>query len=371
MTHTDTVSAITLMTDKQICGDNQGKGQLQVMKAYGRATSMSDLAVVMGGSLSDCEVIHNREDGAIRNRRAGYVWSASSDEYGYVRTVDGKGHWSGSYCHPHGRTGGVRPVLPSSVTSSIGLSKAKPSRKISGVDVVEYGEYPQTIASREVSEKLKKAFTKKELQATGKKYTFDGVENEDDYNTPFCAKEHIEYQYDGKRYIRVRAKSCNDSSLLSNGDTPNTGEVYWIEVQPIEWLVEPAKCYDDCVLPKKVLIDNPNAGMLVARHALFAGVQFDRKEEYDGNFAKTDMKQYLQNHFAKEMQVAHTRQIIDEFNHEHKDDLPDRGNEEEQAHFKKMKPKDQDAELESARDHASRLDARIQEARGNAAKRGR
>jgi hypothetical protein len=40
---------------------------------------------------------------------------------------------------------------------------------------------------------------------------------------------------------------------------------------------------------------------MVARQALFSGVQFDSKKEYDGDFDKTDMKQYLDRHFAKEM----------------------------------------------------------------------
>jgi hypothetical protein len=43
---------------------------------------------------------------------------------------------------------------------------------------------------------------------------------------------------------------------------------------------------------------------MVARQCLFAGVQFDKKQRYDGNFENTDMKQYLQNHFAKEMQAG-------------------------------------------------------------------
>ena len=77
----------------------------------------------------------------------------------------------------------------------------------------------------------------------------------------------------------------DDYSVLSNGKKPQTGEVHWVEVQPIEWLRDPS-------------------GICVARQALFAGVQFDKNKSYDGNFEKTDMKQYLQNYFAKEMEVG-------------------------------------------------------------------
>ena len=264
----------TFLTDQQIWGDDQGKGQLQVMKAYGTKTGMSDLAIVLGGFMG--------RDTTSDDQKTGFVWSASSSGNGDVRAVYDYGDRDSD--NPDRRLCGARPALPSSVTSSIRLSEAKPSRKISGVDIVEYGEYPQTIAPEEVSEKLEKALTTRKLQATGKKYTFDG-EEEDAYDTPFSAKEYVEYQHNGKRYIRVEAKPYDEDSVLSNGHTPEAGEACWIEVKPIEWLRDPS-------------------GICVARQALFAGVQFDKNKSYDGDFAKTDMKQYLQNHFAKEMQAG-------------------------------------------------------------------
>jgi hypothetical protein len=261
----------TFLTDQQIWGDDQGKGQLQVMKAYGTKTGMSDLAIALGGYMSTPKT----SDG----QRTGFVWSASSDADGDVRAVYDNG--DRSLDDPNKRGCGARPALPSSVASSIRLSEAKPSRKISEVDVVEYGEYPQTIAPEEISEKLEKALTTRKLQATGKKYTFDGAAY-DAYDTPFNAKEHVEYQHDGKRYIRVEAQPIDGDSVLSNGHTPEKGEACWIEVKPIEWLRDPS-------------------GICVARQALFAGVQFDKNENYDGNFAQTDMKQYLDRFFTKEM----------------------------------------------------------------------
>ena len=264
----------TFLTEEQIWGDDRGKGQLQVMKDYGTKTGMSDLAIVLGGLMGSDETIDDQ--------RTGYVWSASSDGDGDVRTVTDDG--GRNDCAPDGRDGGARPALPSSVTSSIKPSEARLTRKISGVQVVEYGEYPQTIAPEEINQALESAFSSGKLKATGKKYTFDGEEM-DAYDTPFSAKEYAEYQHNGKRYIRVEARPCDGDSVLSNGNTPEIGEACWIEVQPIEWLKDPS-------------------GVWVARQALFAGVQFDKSESYDGDFAKTDMKQYLQNHFAKEMQAG-------------------------------------------------------------------
>ena len=265
---------ITLLKEEQIWGDKA----LQALKSYGTKTGLSDLAIVLGGAIGGSSKTSD-------NQLSGYVWSASSDGGGYVRGVHDVGDRDGWY--PDRRLVAARPALPSSVASSIRLSEAKPSKKISGVDVVEYGEYPQTIAEENITRELEQAFSRNQLQKTGKTYNFDS-EKRDAYDKPFNAKEHAEYQHKGKKYIRVEAKPYdydNDHSVLSNGKTPKAGEVYWVEVQPIEWLRDPS-------------------GICVARQALFAGVQFDINKRYDGNFANTDMKKYLQNHFAKEMEAG-------------------------------------------------------------------
>ena len=262
----------TFLTEKQIWGDDRGNGQLQVMKGYGTKTGMSDLAIVLGGLMGNGAKTSD-------NQRSGYVWSASSDDFGYVRTVHDDG--DGYSLVPRERLVGARPALPSSVTSSIKPSEARLTKKIGEVQVVEYGEYPQTIAPENVTKELEQAFSRGQLGTTGKKYTFDG-EKHDAYDKPFKAKEYTEYQHNGKRYIRVEAKPYDSDSVLSNGSTPQAGVACWIEVQPIEWLKD-------------------QSGVMVARQALFSGVQFDKNESYDGNFDKTDMKQYLDKYFAKEM----------------------------------------------------------------------
>lgn len=70
----------TFLTDQQIWGDDQGKGQLQVMKAYGTKVGMSDLAIVLGGYMG--------RDQTSDGQRTSAVWSASSNGYGNVRAVD-------------------------------------------------------------------------------------------------------------------------------------------------------------------------------------------------------------------------------------------------------------------------------------------
>ncbi|MDX2095838.1 MAG: hypothetical protein SFW64_07885 [Alphaproteobacteria bacterium] len=289
-------SKVTLLTEEQHWGDARGNGQLEVIKRYGTKTGLSDLAVLLGGYVGS----HTTRDG----QRAGYVWSASSNVSQFVRAVDDDG--DRNYNDPSIRLCGARPALPSSVASSLGLSEANPSRKISGVDnaeidVVEYGEYPQTVAfanespekADRLTQELEKAYQADQNKPTGKqnltgkKYTFD-AEKYDAYDKPFNAKEHAEYQHKGKKYIRVEAKPYDydkDHSVLSNGKKPETGKVYWVEVQPIEWLRDPS-------------------GICVARQALFAGVQFDRDRFYDGIFENTNMHNYLNGPFWHEMQPS-------------------------------------------------------------------
>jgi hypothetical protein len=278
----------TFLTDEQIWGNNA----LQVIKSYGTKTGMSDLAIVLSGILMGNDKI---SDG----QRTGYVWSASPGGGGGARIVRENG--DRLYCRTYERAAvGARPALPSSVTSKIKLTsdasaealakgEARLTKKITGSDgkeiqIVEYGEYPQTIAPEDVKKELERALKARKLQATGKTYTFDG-EKYNAYSKPFKAKEYAEYQHKGKRYICVKAQPRDEDSVLSNGKTPEKGEKCWIEVQPIEWLKD-------------------KSGMFVARQALFSGVQFDRNQNYDGNFENTDMKKYLDKYFSKEMQTG-------------------------------------------------------------------
>ena len=103
---------------------------------------------------------------------------------------------------------------------------------------------------------------------------------------------------DGKRYIRVLGRPADYDSKLSTGERVKKGKPYWVEVQPIEWLMD-------------------KSGWVVAKKCLFAGIQFDEKylqkswfpgrryyktALYDGDFSKTFMKHYLDTYFAKEME---------------------------------------------------------------------
>ena len=151
------------------------------------------------------------------------------------------------------------------------------------VQICEYGAYPQTVAPKSISQELEAQYQKNALKTTGKNYTFDSVEL-DAYSTGFTPRNCAEYMFNGKRYVRIKGKPYDRNSVMSDGTSVQKGQAYWFEVQPIEWLMDPK-------------------GMWVSRQALFAGIQFDTKNEYNGNFANTTMYNYLQKHFAKEMEA--------------------------------------------------------------------
>ena len=214
---------------------------------------------------------------------SGYAWSASSYKNVNVRTVDLDG--AKNCFNPNRRIAAGCPALPFSATSKICPNNMKTMRLANGktVQICEYGAYPQTVAPKSISQELEAQYQKNALKTTGKNYTFDSVEL-DAYSTGFTPRNCAEYMFNGKRYVRIKGKPYDRNSVMSDGTSVQKGQAYWFEVQPIEWLMDPK-------------------GMWVSRQALFAGIQFDTKNEYNGNFANTTMYNYLQKHFAKEMEA--------------------------------------------------------------------
>lgn len=257
----------TFLWEYQIWGDIA----LDVMKKYGTAVAPTDLTAILGGVMNSAGGTKTSE-----GETTCASWSASSITHGDVCCVySGYKTWSGA----DGRDISARPVLPPSEASKISPSEA---RVLFGIRVAEYGEYPQTVADEHTSAKLERLHDSRSLRPTGKNYTFDSV-GLTDYDTPFKATSYQEYEMDGKRYIRVLGRPYNDDSKLSTGEQVKEGKPYWVEVQPIEWLMD-------------------RSGTMVAKKCLFAGIQFDTNKRYDGDFSKTSMKHYLDTYFAKEME---------------------------------------------------------------------
>ena len=269
---------VTFLREEDIWGDRA----LEVIQAYGTAVGISDVAIALG----TCMGSGTKNSAGVAS---GYAWSASSYKNVNVRTVDLDG--AKNCFNPNRRIAAGCPALPFSATSKICPNNMKTMRLANGktVQICEYGAYPQTVAPKSISQELEAQYQKNALKTTGKNYTFDSVEL-DAYSTGFTPRNCAEYMFNGKRYVRIKGKPYDRNSVMSDGTSVQKGQAYWFEVQPIEWLMDPK-------------------GTWVARQALFAGVQFDTKDRYDGNFANTAMYNYLQQYFAKEMQNQFTETL--------------------------------------------------------------
>ena len=275
------MSSFTFLTDAQCFGEDK----LDIIKKREIKAAITDFSILLGGWVDrNTDYWHIDGDDSLEGR-AGYYWTKSDDRDNDVHTVRGNGKMDSHYVD--GRRGGARPALPFSSISSIptnGVSGA-PKRAGDGVLEVEYGYYPQKAVSRDMQERLERAFKRRSLSRTGKKYTTDSRKFYEKYKV-FSPKQHEEFQLDGKRYVRVEANSCfdGDEFKLSNGESYKDGDPVWVEVSPVKWLVD------------------ERAKMMLADKLIFAGVQFKHTRDYHTkDFDITDIKTFMDTYFAKEL----------------------------------------------------------------------
>ena len=269
---------LTLLSEGQIWG-NSSEPQLEVMKKYGTKAAVTDLCVLTGGYLCK-DTDYNIDEDIFLTGRTGCFWTKSDDGDNEVCTLFEDGCLDTMYrCE---RDGAIRPVLQSSEI----FSQITPNRVegYNGTEEVEYGEYPQNAADSRMQKILESEY-KKGINKTGRSYTFDSAETYD-YRTGFKPVTYEEYEYQGKKYIRVKANSDfgGNKFKLSNGVEYRNGDYVWVEVSPVKWLI------DD------------NTGILVSKKGLVSGIRFlDETTNYKGDFDRTEMKEYLDKYMLRDL----------------------------------------------------------------------
>ena len=277
------MSDFTFLTEEQIFGSNQ----IDVIKKRGTKATISDFSVLLGGWVSDW---HVDNDSSLEGR-TGYYWTKSDDGDNDARVVNDNGYRGSNDVDT--RNGGARPALPFSSISSI-PTNGESGKIRDGVLEVEYGYYPQKAVSRDMQERLERAYRSGSISKTRNSYTTDSVAY-DDYDTVFQPRTHQEYEYNGKRYVRVEANSSYDGKnfTLSNGEQYRDGDNVWVEVSPVKWLVD------------------EKAKIMLTDRLIFSGVQFKHTRDYNTiDFDKTDIKTFMDRYFAKEL--VQTRGIADQ-----------------------------------------------------------
>lgn len=274
-----TEKQLTLLTEGQVWGDDR-ENQLEVLKKYGTRSAISDLVVLTGGYCEDSCTYMAPDDNSLKGR-TGWVYTQSSDGDGDVRGVHEDGDRNRNWRYL--RSGAVRPaLLSSSVFSQISPNRV---RGYNGTEEVEYGEYPQYAPDESTQRRLESEYQSRRLQQTGRNYTFDSTPY-DRYSQGFQAVTYDEYEYNGKKYIRVKANSDygGDRFKLSNGEQYRDGDYVWVEVSPVKWLI------DD------------RTKTLVSKIGLLSGIRFHTDQRsYNGDFSTTDMKEYLDRYMSKDL----------------------------------------------------------------------
>ena len=278
---------LTLLSEGQIWG-NSSEPRLEVIRKYGIKSAITDLCVLTGSYLCEDTIDEDRS----LTGRTSWFWTRSDDDDNDVRMVNENA--IRSFIYRCKRSGAVRPALQSSVI----FSQIFPNRVMgyNGIEEVEYGEYPQNAADSRMQNILESEYNRG-MNKTGRSYTFDSVKY-DDYDTGFKPVTYEEYEYQGKKYIRIKANSDFDGwkFKLSNGVKYRDGDYVWVEVSPVKWLI------DD------------KTGILISKKGLVSGIRFlNKSTNYKGDFSKTEMKEYLDRYMSKELfQTTKTKETVNE-----------------------------------------------------------
>ena len=281
----------TFLTEEQIGYEDEYSNymQIDVIRKRGSKAAITDFSILLGGTFS--EDAHINTDKTLAGR-AGAYWTKSADDDDISTAFMYMDEYENEYEDIRDRYYGARLVLEITSINDIPTNGQMEKIANDGILEVEYGHYPQKAASKNMQEILEKEYASGNISETGNKYTTDSVPSEKN-NADFKPKVHQEYEYKGKRYIRMTATDASSSmpyykekkNRLSNGEVYSCEEFVWIEVEPVKWLVD------------------EEAGIMITEKVIFAGVQFDKGVQYFGenDFYKTSIKQFMDRYVSREM----------------------------------------------------------------------
>lgn len=270
------MTEITLLTEDQIWGSKKDK-QLEVLYKYGTKAAVTDLCVLTGNDLCENTKCNIDEDMSLKGRVGSY-WTKTAGQ-GRVCMVCEKDWASNEVLYK--RYGAIRPVINSYEIFS--LLYPYRYKGFNGCEEVEYGEYPQYAVDSNMQNLLESEYNRG-MKKTGKIYTFDSS-NWYDYNCGMKLLTYDEYEYHGKKYIRVSANYYYEFKYkLSNGEKYKTGDYVWVEVSPVKWLID------------------EKSELLISKYGLVSGLRFfNNIQFYHGDFTTTDIKKYLDKYMIHEL----------------------------------------------------------------------
>ena len=268
---------LTLPETNQIFG-SQGvldKNALSIFEKYGTMAAITDFTILLGGYVSNNTI----NDSNQLKDRTGCYWTKTNHNNTDARAVDWYGY--NDWYNVSIRGGGCHPALPFSSISSIDSNRVRGNH---GVLRVEYGEYPQYVVDKNEQDILENLYNSNLLNPTGKVYTTDSRKH-DEYNKEFVPNTLTEYEYKGRKFVRVIANSYFDGNefKLSNGENYRDGDAVWVEVSPITWLVDEEK------------------EIAVSERIIVASIQFNKERNYKGDFDKTDINSFMNTYLVNDI----------------------------------------------------------------------
>ena len=164
------------------------------------------------------------------------------------------------------------------------------------------GAYPQTIASKEETDKLEQAFQQKFLKKTNNSYTFFVPDSTKGY-LALRPQKCFEYELDGQRYVRMKTGKLHflhKTFELSDGKEIKENEHYLLKVEPLKWNKEKQR-------------ENPSVETKAYLDVIpFAGISWDKVPTFIDKYFKQEIMQShafcLTNTKLKE--IAHKRGTV-------------------------------------------------------------
>lgn len=293
--------------------DISGKNRLDVLSKSGRSDAViTDLALIFGGGY-----YRGYSKDAPLERMGQYVTRSSENIDGYSYPI--VFYYSTGNARPFltfdpsARNFSIRPVIRTRLVlddrDGRGFKRVHTSKlyydmvatsfeEKDGVRTVLFGEYPQYAPDKEIQEQLEREFSSNRLISTEKSYTFDG----NDVNAsekPFKPVSYDEYQYNGKKYVRVKVTNRFGTSefgvTLNNGGTYKGGDHVWIEVSPVKWIIDTDSKY------------------LISSRCLLSGIRVSDVNQYHGNFYETEMQMYLSHYMLPDIvKKSEVKEVVQE-----------------------------------------------------------
>ena len=269
-----------------------GCNKLEIFKKRRLRSLANDFSDILGS----CDYSYNLAP-EYASPKVGRYWTSTGDGSNKVYIVDEFDSIRSE--DVFSRSCGARPALKFSSIDSIPTNGDSGKRVGDGVLEVEYGYYPQEAASKDMQEVLESAYRRKSILRTGNYYTTDSKIINADYEK-FAPKQHEEYEYNKKRYVRVEVNAYKQNghiypfhTKLSNGERYTSGDIVWVEVQPIKWWVD------------------EEAKIMITEKIMFAGVQFKHTRDYKTeDFDTTFIKQFMDDYWSNEiLQVLKQQQL--------------------------------------------------------------